>query len=283
MERLVRICWDNLEGFCLTSNGSLVTNGGHTLYVEKDACAVCGDPYLTNKYRPSIFCSKSCSGAGKNNNFYGKKHSLRTKNKIARSKKSQITRGSDSPTWKGGVWRRNLPLYDTYARNLQLVEEVGYRMDKGGIKILTVHCSKCGKIFTPKLTNVKARIKALNNLGFGESRFYCSADCKNSCDVFGKRAVDYLDLSTNQNDYYSANDLRIWSNKVMENANYKCEICGAVAKHAHHIKPKKLEPFLALDPENGLAVCVSCHYKHGHSGDCTIVNIHIKSCNGEDR
>lgn len=49
--------------------------------------------------------------------------------------------------------------------------------------------------------------------------------------------------------------LATWSQEVLKRVDYICEICGGSAEHAHHIEPKKLQPFLALDPDNGLAVC----------------------------
>lgn len=44
----------------------------------------------------------------------------------------------------------------------------------------------------------------------------------------------------------------------------KCEICGELATHVHHGRPKKLEPFFVLDPDWGVSTCNKCHYKYGH-------------------
>jgi hypothetical protein len=274
----LKICWDNLEEFRLTLGGNLTNNEGHSYYIEKESCILCGESYLTNKYKPSFYCSKDCSGKGENNNFYGKEHSKETKNKISKTKKSQDNVGIKSSSWKGGIWKDSLPLYDTYNEQLNFIEETSYKLNKDNIKILEVRCSKCNKWFTPKLSAVKPRIRALNNLGLGESRFYCSLGCKNSCEVYRKRAIDYINIIGEDEIYYLSNELQIWSQETLLRSNYICEICGEPAEHAHHIRPKKLEPFFALDPDNGLALCKKCHYKYGHSDECSPFDIHSRFC-----
>ena len=56
----MKICYDNLNGFKLTSNGIFLKNGRDS-YVEMDSCERCGDYYLTLKHRMSKFCSQSCA------------------------------------------------------------------------------------------------------------------------------------------------------------------------------------------------------------------------------
>ena len=56
--------------------------------------------------------------------------------------------------------------------------------------------------------------------------------------------------------------------EVFRRDNYECEYCGENAENAHHIKPKKLEPFFALDPDYGIACCKKCHNKYGHKDEC---------------
>lgn len=70
-------------------------------------------------------------------------------------------------------------------------------------------------------------------------------------------------------------ELSIWSDEVLrkqrEEHGYNfCTKCHSTESFAsHHIDPKKLEPFLALDPENGIVFCIDCHYVEGHSGECS--------------
>ena len=53
--------------------------------------------------------------------------------------------------------------------------------------------------------------------------------------------------------------LKKWRGAVMSRDNYTCRHCGAQGKVAHHIKKKSKFPELALDIENGLTLCHTCH------------------------
>jgi len=69
----MKICWDTLNNLVLTKRGKF--RKGNIIYVERTACSVCGDAYLTRNSNPSIFCGKSCSKSGNHNPMYGKKPS----------------------------------------------------------------------------------------------------------------------------------------------------------------------------------------------------------------
>ena len=123
----MKINWDNLEGMFLTKKGNL--KKGRNLYIEKDSCKNCGDPYLTHKHNPGDYCDFSCANSGENNpmygkegywagkygedhHFYGKEHSEETKKKIGESNKGKYCGenspwygvrkyGKDNPNWRG--------------------------------------------------------------------------------------------------------------------------------------------------------------------------------------
>ena len=57
----MKICWKNIEGLCLTKNGSFRRN--QTTYVYKDSCLKCGDPFLTENSRQGIYCSIGCANS----------------------------------------------------------------------------------------------------------------------------------------------------------------------------------------------------------------------------
>lgn len=132
----MKLCWDNLEGFTLTSAGNLRKHGA--IYIEKESCIICGSPYLMHSLRPTEFCSVSCNkkgiprpkhvkikisntrkelsiAKGTNNPNFGKKTSKETKDKISKSlisrkmskefSRKQTLRllGSNNPNWKGGL------------------------------------------------------------------------------------------------------------------------------------------------------------------------------------
>jgi hypothetical protein len=168
----------------------------------------------------------------------------------------------------GGVVERQIPLYDTYASKLSFCEET--RRSPNDLNLLQVKCAKCNKWFTPKLKNVNNRIVALNNINRGEHHFYCSDECKHSCSIYGKHKYSSEEKNLlKKNSNFTSAELTAWSKEVLKRADYVCEYCGEMATDAHHILPKKLEPFYALDPDNGLACCKSCHYKYGHIGSCS--------------
>lgn len=169
--------------------------------------------------------------------------------------------------WRGGVTKLGLPLYNTYAHQLNFAEKVRPYIDEEGRKLIEVRCTKCGQWFIPSGASIKSRILSLNGKGCGECRLYCSQECKDNCEVYRKQSKAYINLDKELP--YTPEELSVWSQEVLTSANYKCEICEEPAEHAHHIEPKKLEPGLALDPENGLALCKKCHYKYGHADECS--------------
>jgi hypothetical protein len=61
--------------------------------------------------------------------------------------------------------------------------------------------------------------------------------------------------------FRKSNHYQDWRRKVLEKANYICEICDLKANNAHHLKPIKQFPKLRFDPENGMALCPRCHRK----------------------
>ena len=57
-----------------------------------------------------------------------------------------------------------------------------------------------------------------------------------------------------------SHESRLWTETVKKRDGGKCRICGSTSKlHTHHIKMKSKYPELALDPDNGVTLCFSCH------------------------
>ena len=46
-----------------------------------------------------------------------------------------------------------------------------------------------------------------------------------------------------------------------------CEVCGEPSIQVHHFFPKSLYPELRHDLQNGISLCMGCHFKHHHRGD----------------
>ena len=262
----MKICWDSLENLHLTRNGFL-RKGGHS-YIEVDSCKRCGNAYLMHRVYHTEFCSPSCA----------QKH--RKTSIITRKKLSEALLGHkrtkreceliSKRMSKGGVVKKNLPLYDTYAYQLEGIEEV--RCCPNNIKLLEVKCAYCNEWFVPKRTICEQRCQFIKGNTDRENLFYCSENCKTLCPVFHKKIypAGYNPRKYRNDQTFTENELRIWREEVLKRADYKCEYCGEKATIAHHSRPKKLEPFFALDPDYGIACCESCHYKHGHKdSSCT--------------
>jgi len=272
----MKICWDNLEGVKLTKNGVFLKNDS-TSFVYKESCEYCKDPYLTNKHKQSNFCGKSCSHKG-TQPWSGKKHTASTLDKMSKSaykrsqnkeygaKLSDAQRGSKNRNWKGGVSSKGLPLYETYKNSLW-PEDVRYTLVEG-LKLLNIKCTKCSKWFVPTTDEVQRRLKYLNEKITSENRFYCSNECKSACSIYGQ--IKYPKYFTPKKYLtYTSSELRVWAEEVLYRGKYICAFCGEKATVAHHIEPKKLEPYKALDPDNGLACCGTCHIRYGHKHTCS--------------
>ena len=209
----------------------------------------------------------SISRSGSKNYMYGKHLSAETKRKMSESKVGRYN-GAKNPAYKGGVKALNIPLYETYAHQIDWCEEVRCVI-QDGLEILQVRCSynQCRKWYTPSTNSVVNRIQVIKDNRGGNNNFYCSEECKRDCSIYN---ISIEQLMATSKSYYTTHELRIWREEVLKRADYKCEYCGEEATIAHHNKPKKLEPFFALDPDYGTACCEWCHYKYGHRDDqCT--------------
>ena len=202
----------------------------------------------------------------------GKKHTEET-----RIKMSEAHKGEKCCSWKGGVKKNHIALYETYAHQLKPIEEVRRRRFKElGEADMQVRCYHCKKWFYPTRDQVSGRIGSLNIGGDG-SHFYCKEECKQSCSIYlqKKYPKGYLPESNRPDiDPY-------WRSEVIKRAEGRCERCDVKTDklHAHHEKPATLFPMLANDIGNGWAVCEQCHYIliHGQDG-CRFYELRVSIC-----
>ncbi len=160
------------------------------------------------------------------------------------------------------------------------IEEMRYNPKNEGE--IQVRCKnhKCknskekGGWFTPTWIQFSERLRVIND-GFDGSYFYCSEECKVQCPLFNKSAKqlikeDQIRAGIIEESLYSDKEYNIWRQEVLRRDNYKCIYCDSKDKlHAHHVKPKKTDPFFVLDPENGITVCEDCHFKYCHKDKCS--------------
>jgi NTP pyrophosphatase (non-canonical NTP hydrolase) len=161
------------------------------------------------------------------------------------------------------------------------IEEMRYNPDKPGKKEIQIHCKNhnCKNSkekkgwFIPTYIQLYERIRSLEKNGKDHAYFYCSDKCKQECPLYYSKGRDPF---KDQELSYTYEEKQIWNQTLLERDNYECQMCGSKENlHCHHIIPIKLEPMLALDPDNGIVLCEDCHYKIGHKTgtECSTGNL----------
>jgi hypothetical protein len=160
--------------------------------------------------------------------------------------------GSNNHQWKGGYSSNNIPMYDTYAPQLEPYEQ--YRRNEDNPNILEVKCTYCGKWYIPKLRDICHRIAEIN-IGNAGHRLYCSSHCKQECPIYG-RSKHYK----GQNGHFSREVQPQLRQLVFERDNYICQKCEQIGKlHCHHIKAVITDPIESADIDNCITLCNQCH------------------------
>jgi hypothetical protein len=80
-------------------------------------------------------------------------------------------------------YRNSYAKYELYNNKLSFAEET--KCDDNGF--LQVKCTYCGKWYNPTISSCDGRIRSLGGEQNGESRFYCSEGCKQSCPIFNQK------------------------------------------------------------------------------------------------
>ena len=214
----------------------------------------------------------------------GKIVSKKTKNKMSESRKGKIP-------WNKGH-KLNIQYYIDNYPLFSKIEEMRYNPDKPGEKEIQVHCKNhnCSNSkeqngwFTPTENQLDGRRRALEDKnGNGGHYFYCCDECKEECPLYAKKVSqlikeDQIKAGIIKKEYYTQSEYNILRTEVLERAEYLCEYCKKEAIDVHHIKPQKLEPFFALDPDYGIACCKECHYKYGHKDECSTGKLANEQC-----
>lgn len=69
---------------------------------------------------------------------------------------------------------------------------------------------------------------------------------------------------------------RLWKERVFEEWGDVC-VCGQRAVQGHHFFPKGLYAHLRYEIENGVPICMRCHFIQKHMGDPAVVAGIIKA------
>jgi 5-methylcytosine-specific restriction endonuclease McrA len=191
----------------------------------------------------------------------GKKRSKEVIEKM----RASAYKGKDSRFWKGGIRKNKISLYDTYAHRIDFAEEVSYKLNEGGLKILLVKCSYCGKWFNPSTVIVQHRISSLEGRSQGEKRLYCSESCKKACPIYNQTLYPKgFKPATSREVQPELRQL------VLERDDWTCQYgnCGKTTDnaelHCHHITGIKQNPIESADVDNCITLCKK-HHKKVHS------------------
>lgn len=258
---------ENIEGFlCKFGCGKIAkyqfTNGNLCCSNHVNKCPV-------NKRKISE------SGTGREMTIEQKLHlSIKHTGKII--KQESIKKGIETAK-RNGKGRKYLADYKLDPKNNLLFKEEEIIEDPITKKLMG-HCkySECknskenGGFFELK-RQFEARKFSFDYGSGNNSYFYCSADCKEKCDLFNVKSDPNRESRScvTQKDY---DTFREW---VLEKDNHKCFFCGKEATKVHHEVPQIIDPGQILDPPNGVSFCVDCHDKYGHKTgtECSTGNL----------
>lgn len=267
-------------------NGNIVLRLKHRIrtYIGIDVCVVCGELYLKHSSEAK-YCGRKCSNSGNQNPAFGRtgdKHPMYGVYGENHPTFGLKRFGKESPRWKGGVKKKKLPLYDTYAIQLSYAEDV--RRDPNNKEILQVKCSyhSCQKWFIPKQSEVFSRINSLIGRSMGEGRFYCSKECKNNCNIFGKQAktlmkIDMINAGLIELDDLNRTDQYELKKMVLKRDNHECQICGnKLNLKCHHIDPVGTNPLISADVDVCITLCDICHKNAHKQTGCTPMDIRLR-------
>jgi 5-methylcytosine-specific restriction endonuclease McrA len=166
------------------------------------------------------------------------------------------------------------PKYSLYARRLT-PDDYPIKHPDG---YLVVKCTYCGKPFLPKIQALRNRISAINGTASGESRLYCSDNCKKACPIFYANTKERTRATATSREVQS--ELRQLRLRI---DNYRCQRCWASIEkkelHCHHITGVSQNPIESADLDNTITLCIDCHKKaHGIKG-CSTFNLRCKKTN----
>lgn len=177
--------------------------------------------------------------------------------------------------FSGGFKKLNLPSYDTYFRQIEKYNDaykIIRNIDGKNIRLLGVACAYCAKVFVPNLRSVHSRLSVIKGKHGGDSNFYCSDSCKESCPTFNK--IKYpkgFKKSTSR-------EVSAYLRKLcFKRDDWECQKCEATTNlHCHHIKGYTQTKMLANDIDNVITLCKKCHKDVHKQQGCSYFDLSCK-------
>jgi len=265
----MKICWDNLEELRYNKKtGKWYKGKGPTTYIYKESCKNCGEPFLAQPHTKGKYCSNRCHCLDDSSSKECSKECSKILSIIALER---YKNPENHPSWKGGYASNNIPMYDTYAPQIEWCEEV--RRNKEDPNILEVRCTYCGKWYISTPQNICDRVRCINgyNKGQWEGRLYCSNQCKQECPIHGQvKYTKGFKINTSREVQPELRQL------VLKRDEYECQKCGSTKSlHCHHITGVEINPIESADIDNCITFCKECHNKIHKQKEC---NMRRKKC-----
>lgn len=246
----MKLCWDNIYNLRLLKTGNFF-DGKH-VYVEKESCKNCGEPFLARIDGISESCSLSCNKSGRFHHNYNKKLTY-------------VKNGKDHHRWSGGYEQSGLPPYNCTSTKLIGIDPI--RRSYNNPDLLEVKCAYCGKWFIPSIISVRNRIAVIYGRQKGEQRFYCSDNCKQACPIFKTQWYPKGFKPATSREVQP--ELR---QMVFDRDDYICQRCNKnideVQIHCHHIEPVSQNPIESADIDNCITLCKKCHKEVHKQNGC---------------
>ena len=128
-----------------------------------------------------------------------------------------------------------------------------------GDDFYNVNCPFCGKNFT----ELYRHLDYCKNRPSEYDDFKKRTIDNNICNVCKKRIIKDYEYPEDFYNSYKWAEKRI---EILKRDNYRCIYCGQLANHVDHTNSAKFYPKMALDPNNLVSTCKSCHDKrHGRT------------------
>jgi hypothetical protein len=273
----MRFIEENLKKFKITKRGNFLYIKRKITYYYCYACVVCGYPYLSAN-KNSKYCTMRCATTGENNHMFGKTGKLNPMFGVCRI-------GELSSNWKNGVAARNIPLYDTYAHQLEPIEKCIH--DPEDQKILNVFCSYsgCKKQYRPTRLEVIHRISGMNKNDV--NKFYCSDNCKQICPLFHQSAQQLMERdaeNAGRTTKLNQKHIRVYQT-TNKKRRYKenggicdwCEIKVTLKSSIlHHEVPVSSNFLMVDDPDNHWLLCKACNKKAHQLVSCNYYELRLR-------
>lgn len=222
-------------------------------------CANCGKEFSSSRYDSHAkFCSRQCAGIQR-----------RVKIKVQCS-----TCGTDFEIRPSDIARNRHPYCSRVCSKIGLSKSLSKAL-KGNPKMIANGKRNCISLLAyyaagnrpSNYSREGKQLKCANcggdfdvhphKLKDGKGK-YCSLECYN-------KARRNPDASENQRQRFTL-DYKTWKRVVLERDCFTCQDCGLTGQQgafliAHHIKPFATNATRRTDINNGVTLCVACHYK----------------------